>query len=74
MPPSANPFHNHCLEGHTNAVRAITAHGKYCVTGSYDCTVRVWDIVKGVCLHVLRGHQQKGQFQYLVLTWRLAHG
>lgn len=62
VPPEENPFHNHCLEGHQNAVRAIAAHGRYCVSGSYDCTVRVWDIVKGTCLHVLRGHQQKGAF------------
>ncbi|CED83858.1 Cdc4 and related F-box and WD-40 proteins [Phaffia rhodozyma] len=57
--PEENPFHNHLLEGHTHAVRAIAAHGRYCVSGSYDCTVRVWDIVKGTCLYTLRGHAQK---------------
>jgi WD40 repeat protein len=62
IPPSENPFHMHHLEGHTSAVRAIAAHGKYCVSGSYDSTVRVWDIVKGTCLHVLKGHEQKGEF------------
>lgn len=31
------------------------------MSGSYDCTVRVWDIVKGTCLQVLTGHEAKGE-------------
>lgn len=26
------------------------------VSGSRDATLRVWDIQKGICLHVLTGH------------------
>ncbi|ORX41010.1 hypothetical protein BD324DRAFT_640711 [Kockovaella imperatae] len=57
--PENNPFHIHCLHGHTGAVRALAAYGRTCVTGSYDMTVRVWDIVTGQCKHVLTGHEQK---------------
>ncbi|WWC92287.1 uncharacterized protein L201_007241 [Kwoniella dendrophila CBS 6074] len=58
-PPDENPYHLHLLEGHTQAVRALATHGKICVSGSYDMTVRVWDIVKGTCIHVLTGHEAK---------------
>lgn len=59
--PEANPYHVHHLEGHSEAVRALAVHGRTCVSGSYDRTVRVWDIVKGTCTHVLYGHELKGK-------------
>lgn len=31
------------------------------MSGSYDCTVRIWDIITGTCKWVLVGHTQKGQ-------------
>lgn len=31
------------------------------MSGSYDCTVRVWDIITGDCKWVLSGHTQKGK-------------
>ncbi|WWC72565.1 uncharacterized protein I206_106527 [Kwoniella pini CBS 10737] len=58
-PPEDNPYHLHLLEGHSLAVRALAAHGKICISGSYDMSVRVWDIVKGTCIHVLTGHEAK---------------
>ncbi|WVQ63305.1 uncharacterized protein L199_001457 [Kwoniella botswanensis] len=57
--PEDNPYHLRLLEGHSGAVRALAAHGRICVSGSYDMTVRVWDIVKGTCIHVLTGHEAK---------------
>ncbi|WVQ85951.1 hypothetical protein IAT38_008119 [Cryptococcus sp. DSM 104549] len=54
-----NPFHKHLLSGHTSAVRALACHGNICVSGSYDTTVKVWDIVKGTLLHTLNGHEAK---------------
>lgn len=60
VPPDENPYHVHLLQGHTQAVRALAAHGRVCVSGSYDNTVRVWDIVTGTCSHVLTGHETKG--------------
>ncbi|KDQ10541.1 hypothetical protein BOTBODRAFT_115618 [Botryobasidium botryosum FD-172 SS1] len=56
---SENPYHLRLLEGHTNAVRALAAHGRTLVSGSYDSTVRVWDIVTGECKWELTGHAAK---------------
>ena len=54
-----NPFHQQHLEGHDHAVRALAARGRTLVSGSYDCTVRVWDIITGQSKYTLHGHQQK---------------
>ncbi|KAF8323591.1 WD40-repeat-containing domain protein [Cantharellus anzutake] len=54
-----NPYHIRLLEGHTHAVRALAAHGRTLVSGSYDATVRVWDIITGDCKFTLTGHTQK---------------
>ncbi|KAG2019937.1 ubiquitin-protein ligase [Coprinopsis cinerea AmutBmut pab1-1] len=54
-----NPYHRVLLEGHDHAVRALAARGRTLVSGSYDCTVRVWDIIDGVCKWTLQGHTQK---------------
>lgn len=56
-----NPYHHHHLEGHGDAVRDVAAQGRIAVSGSYDCTVRVWDIITGECKWILSGHTQKGQ-------------
>ncbi len=57
-----NPYHIRLLEGHTHAVRALAAHGRTLVSGSYDATVRVWDIITGECKFTLTGHTQKGKY------------
>lgn len=44
-------------------MRALAARGRTLVSGSYDCTVRIWDIISGECKWALVGHTQKG-------TWR----
>lgn len=54
-----NPFHLHLMTGHKQAVRALSGSGRICVSGSYDGTVRVWDLLAAECKHVLRGHQEK---------------
>ncbi|KAJ6554056.1 WD40-repeat-containing domain protein [Mycena vulgaris] len=54
-----NPYHRLSLKGHDHAVRALAARGRTLVSGSYDCTVRVWDIITGACRWVLVGHTQK---------------
>ena len=56
-----NPYHRLHLEGHDHAVRALAARGRTLVSGSYDCTVRIWDIIDGTCKWVLVGHTQKGK-------------
>ena len=55
-----NPYHRAHLQGHDHAVRALAARGRTLVSGSYDSTVRVWDIIDGTCKFVLTGHTQKG--------------
>ncbi|KAJ3192134.1 SCF ubiquitin ligase complex subunit cdc4 [Irineochytrium annulatum] len=55
----ANPFFRHVLTGHTNSVRAIAGHGRVLVSGSYDSTVRVWDLVTGESTFCFRGHREK---------------
>jgi serine/threonine protein kinase len=47
------------LEGHGNATKsvAITADGRWAITGSDDLTVRVWDASTGACRRVLSGHE-----------------
>ncbi|PBK89034.1 WD40 repeat-like protein [Armillaria gallica] len=59
-----NPYHRLHLEGHEQAVRALAARGRTLVSGSYDCNVRVWDIITGECRSVLTGHTQKGSCIY----------
>ncbi|KAG6908578.1 hypothetical protein DXG01_004064 [Tephrocybe rancida] len=54
-----NPYHRAHLEGHDHAVRALAARGRTLVSGSYDCSVRIWDIIDGTCKWVLTGHTQK---------------
>lgn len=47
------------LTGHQNTIRDIAAHGDTIVSGSFDCTVRVWRISTGQTVHRLVGHTQK---------------
>jgi F-box and WD-40 domain protein CDC4 len=54
-----NPYHIRVLAGHKNAVRALSGAGRVVVSGSYDNTIRVWDILSGECTQILRGHAEK---------------
>ena len=84
-----NPYALQTLSGHHNSVRAIAAHGNTLVSGSYDCTVRVWKISTGDLVHRLQGHAQKvysvvldhergrcisGSMDNLVKVWSLDTG
>ncbi|KAI9699991.1 MAG: SCF ubiquitin ligase complex subunit cdc4 [Candelina mexicana] len=77
------------LTGHHHSVRAIAAYGDTLVSGSYDCTVRVWRISTGETVHRLTGHTQKvysvvldhkrnrcisGSMDNLVKVWSLETG
>ncbi|KEY69472.1 hypothetical protein S7711_02011 [Stachybotrys chartarum IBT 7711] len=83
------PYFIRVLAGHTHSVRAISAHGDTLVSGSYDSTVRVWQISTGESRHILQGHTQKvysvvldhqrnrcisGSMDSLVKIWDLATG
>lgn len=84
-----NPYFLRTLSGHHNSVRAIAAHGDTLISGSYDCTVRVWKISTGDLVHRLQGHTQKvysvvlddarnrcisGSMDNLVKVWDLTSG
>lgn len=47
------------LNGHTESVRAVCAFGNLVFSGSYDNTVRVWDLRTGALVHRLEGHTAK---------------
>lgn len=83
------PYFIRVLSGHNHSVRAIAAHGDTLVSGSYDCTVRVWKISTGQTLHTLQGHTLKvysvvldhkrnrcisGAMDHMVKIWSLDDG
>ena len=84
-----SPYFVRTLAGHHHSVRAIAAHADTLVSGSYDCSVRVWKISTGETLHRLNGHSQKvysvvldternrcisGSMDNLVKVWSLETG
>lgn len=54
-----NPYFRYLLTGHTGSVRAIAGSGNILISGSYDSTVRCWDIATGKLVHVFSGHREK---------------
>ncbi|KAI8907536.1 WD40-repeat-containing domain protein [Powellomyces hirtus] len=56
---TANPFFRHVLSGHSNSVRAIAGYGNTLVSGSYDSTVRIWNLGTGAVKFTCRGHREK---------------
>lgn len=47
-----------CLRGHEAGVLSLapSPDGRLLFSGSYDKTIRVWDIATGNCIRVLKGH------------------
>ncbi|KAH6668788.1 WD40-repeat-containing domain protein [Halenospora varia] len=44
------------FRGHTNGVTCLQFDDNVLATGSYDCTIRIWNIETGECIRTLRGH------------------
>jgi WD40 repeat protein len=47
------------LQGHEDSVMVTCfhPHKPLLVSGSHDCTIRIWDLEKRECLHILKGHK-----------------
>ena len=52
------PGHLAAWTGHAGAVKSVafSSDGTRAVSGSYDKTVRMWDVASGTCTAVLKGH------------------
>jgi F-box and WD-40 domain protein CDC4 len=53
------PYFIRTLQGHHDSVRAIATYQDTLVSGSYDCSVRVWEISTGETKRCLQGRTQK---------------
>ena len=49
---------DYVLKGHTNDVSKVVfdSRGYTLITGSSDCTCRLWDVDTGDCRQILEGH------------------
>ncbi|KAK7426210.1 hypothetical protein QQZ08_007239 [Neonectria magnoliae] len=61
LKPSMESNWNACLqtlEGHGGSVNSVvfSADGQRLASGSYDGTVKIWDIATGACIQTLEGH------------------
>lgn len=46
------------LVGHTDGITCLQFNRKYLILGSYDSTVKIWNIETGECTRTLVGHQK----------------
>jgi F-box/WD-40 domain protein MET30 len=44
------------FKGHTNGIMCIQFDDNILATGSYDCTIKIWDVETGKQLRTLKGH------------------
>lgn len=46
------------FRGHDNGIMCLQFDDQILATGSYDCTIKIWDITTGEEIRTLRGHTQ----------------
>ena len=44
------------LEGHTDCVNSVAIKDNLIISGSWDKTIRIWELDSGKCLKTLEGH------------------
>ena len=47
----------HTLVGHTRAVCSLVVCGDKLISGSADCTIKVWDLFTWTCVKTIMGHE-----------------
>ena len=52
--PSGTPFAT--LQGHTSRVRCLVVHNNILYSGSWDKTIRAWNLDTNECIAALQGH------------------
>ncbi|KAJ2899826.1 hypothetical protein MKZ38_002768 [Zalerion maritima] len=75
------------FSGHENGVTCLQFNDKYLATGSYDATIKIWDIESGELLRTLEGHQTgiralwfddtrlvSGSLDHTIKTWNWKTG
>ncbi|MFC1634820.1 DUF4062 domain-containing protein [Planctomycetota bacterium] len=63
------------LEGHTSSVTSLlSVSDDFIVSGSWDHTLKVWDLTKGQCLRTLKGHSDRVCFLQLTSDGRIVSG
>jgi WD40 repeat protein len=57
-PPGGPLLHTLAGHSHTVGTVAVTPDGRHIVSGSWDRTVRVWDLESGTLLRIMEGHTE----------------
>ncbi len=54
---SLKDYHHRTLQGHTCVFSVcVSPDGRSIVSGSFDKTLKVWDVSSGACVRTLQGH------------------
>eukprot|EP01118_Nematostelium_gracile_P009442 TRINITY_DN3186_c0_g1_i2.p1 TRINITY_DN3186_c0_g1~~TRINITY_DN3186_c0_g1_i2.p1 ORF type:complete len:465 (-),score=63.21 TRINITY_DN3186_c0_g1_i2:19-1290(-) len=56
---------SHLFRGHTAAVSSLDFHSNQIVSGSWDKTIRIWDVVKGVTIRTLKTNSVITQIEFV---------
>ncbi len=59
--PNANPYRlARTFEGHERSVSSVclSTDGRYALSGSWDNTLKLWEVATGLCLRTFEGHKR----------------